>query len=1516
MNAQIINTYFGMLVDEIVKYGGDILKFAGDAFFAEWRVITEEAVDTEKTRRLQNHPLTNLRSSFMSLNTDLSNIAQERTFEECVLTASQCAASIVAQYSDFQLQTSRELSISFGKEQEGKCDTMLNVHCGVGCGSLVGLHVGDTVSAEDQLLETRREFLFLGDPIDQVSLAEANASEGEVFASPQVIQVLNQTCYIPESMLESEEPVCIAARKKTFFDPIYEIKPHLAMVATKETTTMYCESLLNKCADMDALMLARLHRQLSLYVHHVVRDDELDVTTSQHGLGSIRSRDTSQNRHLAEAELRLVYTMFINANIDPKITGDPEKDTALFNKLQGIMQVTCRELHKCFGQLRQFIVDDKGVVLIGTFGLRGSTFANMVTNHALPATFAIHNALKTELHVENKIGATFGKAYCGVVGGVHRHEFAVMGAPVNLAARLMYSKNNNGILVDEAVQAKADSRFAFKRLPPFEAKGYDKPVIIFEPLHAVYNKKRGVTHGFIGRHRDVAELADVAKSIINDPEDSSTVMAFIIGEPGIGKTALGLRVCEEMKIYATLHHRKITFYRSTSTETEQRIPLSSFRKIFLGAVRELCVLDGTLASFNEESRRGSQYRLQVERRGSLRTSSLRPSTATTTRPTRRMSLGRAPPRGLQVPRKLSRMDSSHSMASMKSTRSVNVPYLKKLCDMCEELGYPHEFADIVGNQLLGLEGAMPTTHVDGRVPSIEEVVDFLSSAYMRLTDFSHLTIIFLDDFQWIDSFTWKVIRALCEKGKNILIMGAMRSQETQALRRMSSVASWHTHMQARKGIVEVNIGPLETREVKQLISRVLDYEVDIIDEQLSNDIYQKTGGITIYVIELLESIKRNKTVAVDKESGTLKWTPEAEREQKRIGSNSVAAIELSFLHRFDSLDLAVRRVLQTCAVLGLSFSLSDVIRVHPEMDELVLELSLNAAVDELILVEDVEEDDDDDLSLWSGRGSHLESRNLPASWNTVDDRFFQFSHAMWRKSVLDAMLSEQKVHIHRTIAEAMEKEQVLVMESSDIGRLLTLFDHWKSCGNFGKAAPLALAVGLRLEEWDLSAQSLDLYRDALEMCYESADNPEEGVRTRDENEVWLPASAPPATVEFILRLHIRIAKCHAHLGEHEQCATTFEDAYKIMTTSPKAAKLNAELVLPIISGLCSIAIQRNVVNKDLLADNEELVERFVREALEREDNIHISRALAMKASFYARLGKFDLAIQVQEELEQVYVVGLHSSGIREEYGKDYAAQSYADSVQWYMLVGRQPKAEQQIDVVIQEQLPQFDLRNVDTVMEIIFPVLIVLKSIGRARDAETILFNNAINPFHDLGGSSSCWLKLFNPIAYLFEVLKMIEDAKYDDEMLVEIEDWVMDPERSIFNMDLQYKGYALIGEICSHLARFKIQNDEEFQDLLDRGRLVLTRVVYTVDDDQSDNYMVQQARLALDAIDLMEDDTDERNTEEEYSEVRGTNEVPAREMSISMGSRINGDRQLSDKTTLPSDSELAIAMGKCCAIL
>ena len=199
----------------------------------------------------------------------------------------------------------------------------------------------------------------------------------------------------------------------------------------------------------------------------------------------------------------------------------------------------------------------------------------MIENNCLPATFAIHRALKNELNVDNRIGATFGKVYCGVVGGVRRHEFACMGAPVNLAARLMGSKENHGILVDEAVGEHCREGYTFKKLPPVKAKGYAKPVPILEPIPESSNKakKKKSTIAFAGRKVEKHAILSIAQRLLDEPEISQSSICFLSGESGSGKSRLAGNILEEMKKKGIEENRTIITAKSSSTETEQRIPL-------------------------------------------------------------------------------------------------------------------------------------------------------------------------------------------------------------------------------------------------------------------------------------------------------------------------------------------------------------------------------------------------------------------------------------------------------------------------------------------------------------------------------------------------------------------------------------------------------------------------------------------------------------------------------------------------------------------------------------------------------------------------------------------------------------------------------------------------------------------------------------------------------------------------------------------------------------------------------
>jgi len=245
------------------------------------------------------------------------------------------------------------------------------------------------------------------------------------------------------------------------------------------------------------------------------------------------SRRSANKNDRTQSELRDVCTVFLQPKIDFDLNGERAGDEDTIQLLNSIMFIVNSEVVHHKAHMRQFIVDDKGLVVIFNFGLRGSTFPNMIEERLIPCISNIRTLLKTELDLECTMGATAGKAYCGVVGGVDRHEYAILGPSVNLAARLMASKSNPGILVDEEVKLKAGER-PFRALEPVKAKGYDDPVKIYNPEENVRKPWVNIAEEFVGRDEEIECLVSTARSVMEDAFSAKTV--FISGPYGIGKS--------------------------------------------------------------------------------------------------------------------------------------------------------------------------------------------------------------------------------------------------------------------------------------------------------------------------------------------------------------------------------------------------------------------------------------------------------------------------------------------------------------------------------------------------------------------------------------------------------------------------------------------------------------------------------------------------------------------------------------------------------------------------------------------------------------------------------------------------------------------------------------------------------------------------------------------------------------------------------------------------------------------
>jgi predicted ATPase len=154
----------------------------------------------------------------------------------------------------------------------------------------------------------------------------------------------------------------------------------------------------------------------------------------------------------------------------------------------------------------------------------------------MPFAASIQSVLLSELNVSCRIGVTYDRAYCGVVGGVERHEYSVLGPAVNLAARLMGDRHNSGFLVASGVHGEATG-WSFRALKPIRAKGYADPVPIFEPIMHRRSPWQRAPSYFLGREAQVDSILELSEDLICSG-CSTAKMVLIFAPSGVGKSTL------------------------------------------------------------------------------------------------------------------------------------------------------------------------------------------------------------------------------------------------------------------------------------------------------------------------------------------------------------------------------------------------------------------------------------------------------------------------------------------------------------------------------------------------------------------------------------------------------------------------------------------------------------------------------------------------------------------------------------------------------------------------------------------------------------------------------------------------------------------------------------------------------------------------------------------------------------------------------------------------------------------
>ncbi|RYH30684.1 adenylate/guanylate cyclase domain-containing protein [archaeon] len=238
-----------------------------------------------------------------------------------------------------------------------------------------------------------------------------------------------------------------------------------------------------------------------------------------------------------------------------RTTNEYMQDTSTLQTYNGYMTLLVKLLCKYNGQLRQFIIDDKGIVGIGTFGLHNAVNYDNAAQ-AIEVAKVIIDQFQLLYNLQVGIGITSGRNYCGLVGSPWRCEYSVMGPSTNLAARLMVrannisveqimqfietkaSENNNAVsqydkdninlsvLCDESIQTR-DRTHEFAHLGTIQAKGYVLPVHIYAPMQNLVTV--------------VSKLYNVAEGEDDKLEEKDKVVGLVTRSKSSTPRACGMR---------------------------------------------------------------------------------------------------------------------------------------------------------------------------------------------------------------------------------------------------------------------------------------------------------------------------------------------------------------------------------------------------------------------------------------------------------------------------------------------------------------------------------------------------------------------------------------------------------------------------------------------------------------------------------------------------------------------------------------------------------------------------------------------------------------------------------------------------------------------------------------------------------------------------------------------------------------------------------------------------------------
>jgi len=244
-----------------------------------------------------------------------------------------------------------------------------------------------------------------------------------------------------------------------------------------------------------------------------------------------------------------------------------------------------------------------------------------------------------------------------------------------------------------------------------------------------------------------------------------------------------------------------------------------------------------------------------------------------------------------------------------------------------------ELKRIIGQQALPLE-------LSGNAAQIRFNLIFQKFTQV-FTTAEHPLVMFLDDLQWADSASLKLIQLLMADTGHLLLIGAYRDNEVEKAHPLMLTLSEIEKTQAT--INTITLAPLNQRQVNQLIADTLKCSEDLA-LPLSLLVSQKTQGNPFFATQFIKALHQDRLIQFNFESGF--WECDIAQVTTQAVTDDVVAFMTFQLQR---LPQSTQNILQLAACIGNQFDLAT-LAIVSESSEIETAADLWKALEEGLLL--------------------------------------------------------------------------------------------------------------------------------------------------------------------------------------------------------------------------------------------------------------------------------------------------------------------------------------------------------------------------------------------------------------------------------------------------------------------------------------------------------------------------------------------------------------------------------------